>query len=61
MPFKFTTYKLYLYNKILYTNTIIESLYFNYKTKNREYFIILDFNLKCAKCIYLSYFYINMS
>ena len=61
MPFKFTTYKLYLYNKILYANTIAESPYFNYKTKSREYFIILDFNLKYAKCVYLSYLYINMS
>ena len=61
MPSKFTTYKLRLYNKILYANTITESSYFNYKTKNCEYFIILNSNLKCAKCIYLGYFYINMS
>ena len=61
MPSKFTTYKLYLYNKILYTNTIAESPYFNCKTKNRKYFIILDFNLKYAKYVYLNQFYINIS
>ncbi len=61
MPSKSTTYKLYLYNKILYANTITESSYFNYKTKNCKYFIILDFNLKCTKYIYLGYSNINMS
>ena len=60
MPSKSTTYKLYFYNKILYTNTIIEFSYFNYKTKNCEYFIMLNFNLKCAKYVYLNYFYINI-
>ena len=57
---KTTTYKLYLYNKILYANTIIESLYFNYKIKNYKYFIMLNSNLKCTKCVYLGYSYINM-
>ena len=61
MPFKFTTRKLYLHNKILYTNTIIEFPCFNCKTKNYKYFIILDSNLKCAKYIYLNYSYINIS
>ena len=61
MPSKFTTYKLYLYNKILYANTIAEFPCFNYKTKNYEYFIILDSNLKCIKCVYLDYLYINIS
>jgi hypothetical protein len=60
MPSKFTIYKLYLYNKILYTNTIIESSYFNCETKNYKYFIILNSNLKCAKCVYLNYSYVNM-
>lgn len=60
MPSKFTIYKLYFYNKILYVNTIIESPYFNYKIKNYKYFIILNSNLKYAKCVYLSYSYINM-
>ena len=61
MSFKFTTYKLYLYNKILYANTVAESPYFNYKTKSYKCFIILDFNLKYAKYICLSYSYVNMS
>ena len=61
MPFKFTTYKCYFYNKILYTNTVAEFLYFNFKTKSYKYFIILDFNLKCTKYIYLNYSYINIS
>ena len=61
MPSKSTTYKLYLYNKILYTNTIAESPYFNYKIKNCEYFIMLDFNLKYTKCVYLDYSYVNIS
>ena len=61
MPSKFTTYKLYLYNKILYANTIAESPYFNCETKNYKYFIILNFNLKYAKCVYLSQSYVNMS
>ena len=61
MPSKSTTYKLHLYNKILYANTIVESSYFNYKTKNYKCFIILDFNLKYAKYICLSQSYVNMS
>ena len=61
MPSKSTTCKLRLYNKIFYANTIAESPYFNYETENYEYFIILDFNLKCAKCVCLSQFYVNMS
>ena len=61
MPFKFTTYKLYLYNKILYINTIIEFPYFNCETKNYKYFIILDSSLKYIKYIYLDYSYINIS
>ena len=61
MPSKSTTYKLRLYNKIFYTNTITESLYFNYKTKSRECFIMPNSNLKYAKCVRLNYPYINMS
>ena len=61
MPSKSTTYKLHLYNKILYANTIVESSYFNYKTKNCEYFIMLDSNLKCTKCVYLDQPYVNIS
>ena len=61
MPFKFTTYKLYFYNKILYANTIIDSFYFNYKTKSYKYFNMPDSNLKYTKYIYLSYSYINIS
>ena len=61
MPFKSTTYKLRLYNKILYANTIAESPCFNYKTKNHECFIMLDSNLKCAKCVRLGQSYVNMS
>ena len=61
MPSESTTRKLRLYNKILCANTIAESPYFNYKTKNRECFIMPDFNLKYTKCVYLSYSYINMS
>lgn len=60
MPSKFITYKLYLYNKILYIKTIIESPYFNCETKNRKYFIILNFNLKCVKCVCLDYSYVNI-
>ena len=61
MPSKSTTYKLRLYNKILYANTIAESPCFNCKTKNRECFIILNFNLKCTKYIRLDQPYINIS
>ena len=61
MPFKFTTYKPYFYNKILYINTIAESPYFNYKIKSRKCFIMPDFNLKCTKCVRLDYSYVNMS
>lgn len=60
MPSKSTTYKFYFYNKILRASTIAESFYFNYKTKNCEYFIMLDFNLKYTKYIYLNYSYINI-
>ena len=60
MPSKSTTCKLYLYNKIFYTNTITESPCFNCKTKNYKYFIILNFNLKYARCVYLNYSYINI-
>ena len=61
MPSKSTIYKLRLYNKIFYANTIAESPYFNYKTKNYKYFIMLNSNLKCAKYVRLSQLYINMS
>ena len=61
MPSKSTTYKLCFYNKILYANTIAEFPCFNYKTKNYKCFIILNSNLKCAKCVHLDYFYVNMS
>ena len=61
MPSKSTTYKLRLYNEILRANTIAESPYFNCETKNRKCFIMLDSNLKCAKCVCLGQSCVNMS
>ena len=60
MPFNSTTYKLRLYNKILYVNIIAEFSYFNYETKGCKYFIILDLNLKCTKYIQLGWPYVNI-